>query len=80
MPDTLGGRIRELRLNHIPIQFVDSKPYYLSLRGLEKMSGVSNSEICLIENGKIKNPSVSSVYKIAKALGTTVEALLTGEK
>lgn len=82
MSDTLGSRIRELRLKYTPVRFIpqEPRPTYLTLRGLEKLSGVSNGELCLIENEKIKSPSVHSIYKIAQALGTTVEFLLTGKE
>ena len=41
----------------------------LTLRDLEKQSGVSNALISQIETGKIKDPGFSTVIAIAEALG-----------
>lgn len=74
MPDTLGSRIRKLRLKHAP------EPYKLTLEGLAGMVGTGKGYIWELENVPRKNPSARLLFKIAKALGTTVEFLLTGEK
>lgn len=58
MPDTLGSRIKELRLKHAP--------------------GATLRQ--LIEWGRKGDPSIGNLRAIAKALGTTVEFLLTGEE
>ncbi len=69
MPNTLGSQIRKLRL----------KKYGQSFLEIAKLSGISDVGICLIEIGRTKNPGIYSIQAIAKALGTTVEFLLTGE-
>lgn len=74
MPNTLGSRIRDLRLKHAP------EPYRLTLTGLAKMVGTSKGHLWDIENDKRKNPSARLLFRIAKALGTTVEWLLEGEE
>ena len=41
----------------------------LSLRQLEKASGVSRNTISLIESGRTPDPGVGTVERIAEALG-----------
>lgn len=72
-PNTLGNRIRQLRLNHAPA------PYKLTLKGLGKLTGISHSYLCQLETGKCNDPSAYILFEIAQALNTTVEYLLTGE-
>lgn len=65
---TLGGNIRELR---------KCKGY--SILKLRELTGLSKSTISDIENDK-SSPSVLTIQKIAEALGTTVNELLTTEE
>jgi transcriptional regulator with XRE-family HTH domain len=46
-----------------------------SLREMEKRTGISNSLLCQIESGHIKEPSWRNVVKIAKALGLKLDRL-----
>lgn len=46
---------------------------------LWKVSGVSQSVISDIINGKVKNPTVKTLSKIADALGVSVNAFFDGE-
>lgn len=48
-----------------------------SLRALSDDTGLSNPLISQIETGLIKNPSFSSVVKIARALGLSLDDLAT---
>ena len=73
MLDTIGSRIRELRLNHAP------KPYTFSLRAFANQLDVNYIYLSQLETGKRENPSARLLFKIAQALGTTVEFLLTGK-
>lgn len=73
MPDTLGSRIRKLRLKHAP------EPYKLTLTGLAGMVGTSRGYLWELEKDKRKDPGARLLFKIAKVLGTTVESLLTGK-
>ncbi len=72
MPNTLGSRIRELRLKHAPA------PYKLTLAGLAGLVGTQKGYLWELENDNRKNPSARLLLKIAKTLGTTVEFLLEG--
>lgn len=47
----------------------------LSLRELEKLSGVSNAEINHIETGHTKEPGFRTVVKLARVLGVPIERL-----
>lgn len=51
----------------------------LSLRDLEKISGVSYITIKNIEDGTIKNPSFEKVVKIAKSLDISLDELIDNE-
>lgn len=51
----------------------------LSLRELSQLSGLSTVYLSNYENGKA-NITIASLYAIAKALGTTVNILLTPEE
>lgn len=48
-----------------------------SQRELSERSGVPQPVISDIENGKIKSPTVSTAFKLAKALGVTIEDIVT---
>lgn len=52
----------------------------LSLRDLEKISGVSYITIKNIEDGTIKNPSFEKVVKIAKSLDISLDELIDSEE
>lgn len=47
----------------------------LSLRELEKKTGISNALLSQIENGRVKEPSFRNVVKISKALGVSLKRL-----
>jgi transcriptional regulator with XRE-family HTH domain len=47
----------------------------MSLRDLEKKSGVSNALICQIETGQVPNPGFRTVCKLASALGVSLKRL-----
>ncbi|MDU2674226.1 MAG: helix-turn-helix transcriptional regulator [Clostridium sp.] len=52
----------------------------LGIRELERISGVANSTIINIENGKYKNPTIETVLKLAKALNITIDELISAER
>jgi transcriptional regulator with XRE-family HTH domain len=58
----VGGRLRELR---------DEQK--ISMRGLAVKSGLSANALSMIERGKT-SPSVSTLYKLAEALGVDITA------
>lgn len=45
----------------------------MTLRQLEKESGISNALISQIETGKVKDPGFSTVVRLCEALGISVE-------
>jgi transcriptional regulator with XRE-family HTH domain len=47
----------------------------LSLRQLEKQTGISNALLSQVETGHIREPSWRNVVKIAKALGLSLNRL-----
>jgi len=47
----------------------------MTLRDLEKRSGVSNALISQIETGKVENPGFRTVCKLASVLGLTLNRL-----
>jgi len=47
----------------------------LTLRDLEKRTGISNALLSQIETGHVKEPSWRNVVKIAKALGLKLDRL-----
>lgn len=49
----------------------------ISQRKLSAMSGVPQPIISDIENGKTKSPTVDTAIKLSKALGCTVEELVS---
>lgn len=52
----------------------------IGIRELERISGVANSTIINIENGKYKNPTIITIMKLAKALDITIDELVYGKK
>jgi len=58
----VGDRLRELRESH-----------KISMRGLAVKSGLSANALSMIERGKT-SPSVSTLYKLADALGVDITA------
>lgn len=44
-----------------------------TLRDLEKETGISNALLSQIETGKVKDPGFSTVVRISRALGFTLE-------
>jgi transcriptional regulator with XRE-family HTH domain len=63
----VGGRLRELR-----------EARNISMRGLATASGLSANTLSMIERGKT-SPSVSTLYKLADALGITITAFFGAE-
>lgn len=61
----LGDTIRQKRL--------DQK---LTLPELARMAGVSKGYVSELESGAAARPSAETLFRIAKALGTTIAALL----
>jgi len=51
----------------------------MSLRDLEKQSGVSNALISQIETGHVKDPGFRTLCKIADALGLSLKRLAATE-
>lgn len=51
----------------------------LSLRDLEKVTGIQNAHLSQIETGHIENPGWKKVVTIAKALGIKLELLAACE-
>lgn len=47
----------------------------LTLRELEKATGIDNALLSQIETGHIKSPSFRNVVKISKALGLSLDRL-----
>ena len=62
---TLGELLRELR---------DANK--LTLRDMERLTGVSNGYLSQVENGQIKKPSPNYLFKIAEALNYPYESLM----
>lgn len=63
----IGRRIKELR---------NVKGW--SQEDLARNANVPVTTVSKIETGVIKNPSIEKMVKIAKALGVTVDELITG--
>ena len=65
----IGKKVRELR-----------KANNLTMSELANICKISQSYISDLENGKIKNPSISKIYRISNALGAPTGYLLDIEK
>jgi len=63
--EILARRIKEFR------EDLDMQQKVLSIE-----SGVPQATISRLESGKIKDPRLSTIYKIAEALNTGIEDLL----
>ena len=61
----IGGRLRELR-----------EALNISMRALATQSGLSANALSMIERGKT-SPSVSTLYKLADALGVSITAFFS---
>lgn len=48
----------------------------LTIEGLHELSGVATGTISLIETGKIRNPGMATVRKLATALGTEISNIM----
>ena len=48
----------------------------LSLGALSRLSNISVAEICRIESGERKNPSITSLNKIMRGLGVSSEVYI----
>jgi len=51
----------------------------LTVKKLERLSGISDSQIVRIADG-ISDPTITTAYKLANALGITIEALFPNPK
>jgi transcriptional regulator with XRE-family HTH domain len=47
----------------------------ITLRELERQTGISNAVINQMETGHIKNPSFANVVKVSRALGVRLDRL-----
>lgn len=47
----------------------------MTLRQLEKKTGITNAALSQIENGHVKDPGFRNVVKIARALGLKLDRL-----
>jgi transcriptional regulator with XRE-family HTH domain len=65
MAMALGDRLQQAR-----------KARGLTQQALAMATGLSVSVVHQVEYGRIADPRASTLYKLAKALGTTVEALM----
>ena len=63
----LGGNLKRIRLKK-----------GLSIRELQRMSGVSHTIIMNIESGKSKNPTIIPIMKLAETLKVTIDELVYG--
>lgn len=50
------------------------------LAALEERTGISQTTLSRLETGKAANPTIDSIYRIASALGKTVNCFLTDVK
>jgi HTH-type transcriptional regulator, competence development regulator len=48
----------------------------MTLREVEKITGISNAYISQVETGKIEKPSPNNLYKLAEAYGVSYEQLM----
>lgn len=48
-----------------------------STRKLAKVCDMTHSEICRLENNDVRNPSIVTCHKIARALDVTIDELFT---
>jgi transcriptional regulator with XRE-family HTH domain len=62
---TLGDRLKEAR-EMIP----------LTLREVEEATNISNAYLSQLENGKIRKPSASVLYKLASVYNVPLDSLL----
>lgn len=61
----LGEKVKQIR-----------EKQNLSLRDLEKITGLRYSFIANIERGIVKDPRISTVIKLAKGLGISIDELV----
>ena len=45
----------------------------LTLRQVEESTGISNAYLSQLENGKIKNPSIQTIYALSKLYSVSIE-------
>jgi transcriptional regulator with XRE-family HTH domain len=64
MATELGSALRKARLAK-----------GLTLRDVEKLTGMSESQISQIENGRRRDPAFKTVVTLAKALGLSLDSL-----
>ncbi len=64
-PSNLGKYLKSLRAANA-----------LSLRAVEKETGISNAMLSQLESGKVKRPSPIFLYKLAELYGVPYETLM----
>ena len=69
MVETLGERIRRIRHER-----------KLSLRQMERLTGLSKGYLCQLETGKAYRPSIDAFSAIATELNVSMEWLYWGER
>lgn len=74
------GHFHKARLEYQPMKLHEAIAYAreckgLTLRQLEKETGISNALLSQVETGYVREPSFRNVVKIAKALGVKLERL-----
>lgn len=67
--ETLGQRLRRLREAHRY-----SADDLIALFGVD----YTRQHICMIERGRVRDPGVGFILKVARAYGVTVEQLMEG--
>lgn len=65
MPETLGQALREER-----------EKLNLSLRAVEKRTGISNAHLAQVEGGKIAQPEMAMLWELASLYGIDYTKLL----
>lgn len=56
------------------------KDNHFTQEGLSRKANISYHTLIKLENGGIKNPKIETLIKIAKALGISVDCLISGGK
>ena len=64
-PTPLGEEIRRIR-----------ELKNMTLREVEKITGISNAYLSQVETGKIEKPSPNNLFKLAEAYGVSYEQLM----
>lgn len=67
MSSTLGNKIKALRLN-----------IGLTQEKVAEKAGIPYATLIKIENDHIANPTIITIYKLASALGVSIDELVKG--